>query len=143
MVSKVVDDENAFSINGLEFDLDELDRYEQRLNAKRLLKPKAKECSDEADDLDDYLSKLVIGGKANQELDDTTIDSTSSQTISKPNETDQSSSLSATNLDRPSVPFAVLLYWMVGLLVFVSSVTKQPLPVPECKPKEVHTVFQI
>lgn len=129
---------NAFSINGLEFDLDEFDLYEQRLNAKRLLQPKKREQSlDEADDLDEYLNKLVIDGKASKFIDSpgnacsASIASVSNPSFSK--ETEQSASTSI--LPTPSVPFPVLLYWMVGLLVFVNSVTK-PLPVPECKPNE-------
>lgn len=138
MLSKA-SDKNAFSINGLEFDLDEFDCYEQRLKAKRLLQPKMKECSnDETDDLDEYLNKLVIDemkSKPNELPTNKTISSSivcTSEPPSSLNETEQSSSAPTIYRTPTSVPFPVLMYWMVGLLVFVNSVTK-PLPVPECK----------
>lgn len=48
-----------FSINGLEFDLAELDQYENRLKSKRIA-TRRQATDDGVDDLDDYLERLAL-----------------------------------------------------------------------------------
>ncbi|XP_037948128.1 acidic leucine-rich nuclear phosphoprotein 32 family member A isoform X2 [Teleopsis dalmanni] len=99
------DKQNVFCLNGLEFDLDELEEFEKRVKAK-----KESNCAsrniDEVDDLDEYLKELNLKEANNSN--------------SKANEEDeckQSSSLvETTSTNRFSLSYVLTLYWFYAIL---------------------------
>lgn len=117
----------AFSINGLEFDLDELEQFELRLKAKRAAAAAVAASSDDAqslpvensaeqglDDLDDYLSRLAIDAERQP---DNSVDNSLSTVVAS-HQIEQPQPPTSTD----SQPAPVLLYFALGLLFFVSTV---------------------
>uniref|UniRef100_A0A1I8MAL9 Acidic leucine-rich nuclear phosphoprotein 32 family member A n=1 Tax=Musca domestica TaxID=7370 RepID=A0A1I8MAL9_MUSDO len=134
------DKQNAFNLNGLEIDLDELEEFEKRLKAKReAMKPKQEQntttndnnnCSttsnktlvgtndsdsvnkvaEEVDELDEYLKTLQLKEKQQQEEKQ------------KLQQSSDSTSSSSTNIQTSSpMNFAILLYWFLAILNLASA----------------------
>lgn len=111
---RLSDERNAFCLNGLEIDLDELDALEQRVKAKKRLhdasasnntsssKPPADDV-DEVDELDEYLKELRLRESREQEQQ------LQRQQTNYNNNISYSDSIQSTN-------FAILLYWFLAIL---------------------------
>ncbi|XP_016947601.1 acidic leucine-rich nuclear phosphoprotein 32 family member A isoform X1 [Drosophila biarmipes] len=95
------DKRNAFCLNGLEIDLDELEALEQRVKAKKSLqeKPPPQSRVDEVDELDEYLKELQLRESAAAPAEETSVIRATQQAPSN------------TNLN-----FAILLYWFFAIL---------------------------
>ncbi|KAM7343321.1 acidic leucine-rich nuclear phosphoprotein 32 mapmodulin isoform 1-T4 [Cochliomyia hominivorax] len=129
------DKQNAFTLNGLEIDLDELEEFEKRVKAKReaklkqqqqenfstnnstteLLKSeastendnvnKAKDNGEEIDELDEYLKNLKLKEQQQQE-----------------NNNDTSSAGAAAAAEtRSAANFVLILYWFLAILNLASA----------------------
>lgn len=128
-------DRGAFSINGLEFDLDELERFKTKLAAKRAASSAKVPDDGGVDELDDYLDRLaldVADKTANQpppppsQFRSNSLDVVHATAFSTPTIVD-ANVVDTTSIDEPeqhqqqSLP--MLLYFALGLLFFVSTVT--------------------
>ncbi|KAH8277933.1 hypothetical protein KR018_010588 [Drosophila ironensis] len=94
------DGRNAFCLNGLEIDLDELEALEQRVKAKKGLqnKPPAPSDENEVDELDEYLKELQL-------RESNAAASAAQQSVIK-----------ATQAPPSNISFALLLYWFLAIL---------------------------
>ncbi|XP_075165890.1 acidic leucine-rich nuclear phosphoprotein 32 mapmodulin isoform X1 [Haematobia irritans] len=132
------DKQNAFNVNGLEIDLDELEAFEKRVKAKReaALKQQeqiTKDCktttkqttkttetnsveTEDIDDLDEYLKTLqlkeVETRQKQQQEQETQQLSSSVTTIVDP---------SSSNSQNSPLNFAILLYWFLAILNLASA----------------------
>ncbi|XP_033253608.1 acidic leucine-rich nuclear phosphoprotein 32 family member A-like isoform X2 [Drosophila miranda] len=98
------DKRNAFCLNGLEIDLDELEELEQRVKAKKSLqeKPPAPSEDTEVDELDEYLKELQLR-ESKAATDRQSVIEADPATIQRPNR-------------NPNINFAILLYWFLAIL---------------------------
>lgn len=129
----ISDKQNAFNLNGLEIDLDELEAFEKRIQAKREAKQlQQHNCTTtidssfsstidsnvnttnaeaEVDELDEYLKTLKLKEEEQSKtLCTSNIDKTSSTCLS----TIDSDS-------RSSMSFALFLYWFLAILNLASA----------------------
>lgn len=130
-----VDRDGAFCINGLEFDLDELERFKTKLAAKRAAASATVSDDTVVDELDDYLDRMALD-VADKHVDQPlptpqvrsdNVDVGNAIASSTPGIVDVNA-VGVTSIDQPeqhqqqqSQP--VLLYFALGLLFFVSTVT--------------------
>lgn len=107
----------------MEIDLKELETFEKNLQKKRDINCKKNiHDKNEIDNIDEYLSKLAIDIQEKNKNCSTKNDCSAS---------DANSLLKVSVFDEPKsenqqnapVPFPVLLYWLMGIIYFVSSVT--------------------
>ncbi|XP_046810696.1 acidic leucine-rich nuclear phosphoprotein 32 family member A isoform X1 [Lucilia cuprina] len=126
------DKQNAFTLNGLEIDLDELEEFEKRVKAKREAKLKQQQENNvttndqttvnktdnsaatelaEVDELDEYLKTLKLKEQKNEKE----ITSTTNTT----NTTD--STMNSSNNVGTSANFVLLLYWFLAILNLASA----------------------
>lgn len=116
---RLSDERNAFCVNGLEIDLDELDALEQRVKAKKRLQEAPDDASasnntssskppaddvDEVDELDEYLKELRL--RESRELEQQQLQR---QQTNYNNDISYSDSVQSKN-------FAILLYWFLAIL---------------------------
>lgn len=117
---RLSDERNAFCLNGLEIDLDELDALEQRVKAKKRLQEAPDDASgsnntcsskppaddvDEVDELDEYLKELKLRESREQEQQQ----QLQRQQTNYNNDISYSDSIQSTH-------FAILLYWFLAIL---------------------------
>ncbi|XP_037029154.1 acidic leucine-rich nuclear phosphoprotein 32 family member A isoform X1 [Bradysia coprophila] len=120
------DGENcAFSINGIEIDLKELEIYEKRLAEKRQKHPITQSVANadtELDDLDDYLDKLntAAAATASSSLQDAT--DTVSNNEQQPHHVGLECS-DAETIQQASLP--LLLYGVMSIIFVLSTVSRQ------------------
>ncbi|XP_046865611.1 acidic leucine-rich nuclear phosphoprotein 32 family member A isoform X1 [Drosophila willistoni] len=112
---------NAFCLNGLEFDLDELEILEERVKAKKRLQEATDETkaddhnhdpgkgvgagdADEVDELDEYLKELQLR------------ETTTVQQLQPATTTTTTTTTKATETTNQTIHFTVLLYWFLGIL---------------------------
>ncbi|XP_022224092.2 acidic leucine-rich nuclear phosphoprotein 32 family member A isoform X1 [Drosophila obscura] len=102
--SEEEDKRNAFCLNGLEIDLDELEELEQRVKAKKSLqeKPPAPLEDTDVDDLDEYLKELQLR-ESKAATDQQSVIEADPAAIEQPNR-------------NPNINFAILLYWFLAIL---------------------------
>ncbi|XP_055859390.1 acidic leucine-rich nuclear phosphoprotein 32 family member A isoform X2 [Episyrphus balteatus] len=109
------DGKNAFCINGLEIDLDELDKFEKRVKAKNSSKTNENTqnlpSSNETDDLDEYLKELKL--KESSETNNASTTNNCENTVATID--------SSTSQQAPPMNFALLLYWFFALLNLVNA----------------------
>ncbi len=122
----------AFSINGIEIDLNELEIYEKRLAEKRQKHPISSESianndSTELDDLDDYLDKLNIaasssgGGIGPNEAKDSTV---SNDDDDAEQQHDVGVECNESELNH-QMPFPLLLYGFMSIIFALSTAYRQ------------------
>lgn len=115
----------AFSINGIEIDLKELEIYEKRLAEKRQKHPineSVTNDNNEMDDLDDYLNKLNIAAASSQEAKDNVPNNQQSDIGLVRNDT--SIQKDDTEKNRQT-SFPLLLYGFMSILFALSTVYKR------------------
>ncbi|XP_036331978.1 acidic leucine-rich nuclear phosphoprotein 32 family member A isoform X2 [Rhagoletis pomonella] len=118
------DKQNAFCLNGIEIDLDELEEFERRVNAKKQLAgtvtTNKHKTDDEVDDLDELLKEIKLkDATGNSNCDKLSMSSSKCPdvTVAKPaagdgpdNNTDADAAIA------PPLPFAIILYWFLAIL---------------------------
>ncbi|XP_032571915.1 acidic leucine-rich nuclear phosphoprotein 32 family member A isoform X1 [Drosophila sechellia] len=92
---------NAFCLNGLEIDLDELEALEKRVKAKKSLqdKPPPQSEDKEVDELDEYLKELQLRESTDAASDEQSVINATPQPSSNSN-----------------LSFVILLYWFLAIL---------------------------
>nr|NP_001097361.1 mapmodulin, isoform C [Drosophila melanogaster]NP_001163184.1 mapmodulin, isoform D [Drosophila melanogaster]AOQ10554.1 Mapmodulin-RC [synthetic construct]ABN49328.1 IP17956p [Drosophila melanogaster]ABV53838.1 mapmodulin, isoform C [Drosophila melanogaster]ACZ94456.1 mapmodulin, isoform D [Drosophila melanogaster] len=92
---------NAFCLNGLEIDLDELEAFEKRVKAKKSLqdKPPPQSEDKEVDELDEYLKELQLRESTDASTDEQSVINATPQPPSNSN-----------------LSFVILLYWFLAIL---------------------------
>ncbi|KAH8401543.1 hypothetical protein KR009_006383 [Drosophila setifemur] len=103
---RLSDKRNAFCLNGLEIDLDELEALEQRVKAKKSLQdkpPPPPHEDNEVDDLDEYLKELQL----RESTAAATAATSAQQSVIK---------ASPQPTSNPNLNFALLLYWFLAIL---------------------------
>lgn len=108
----ISDNQNVFSLNGLEIDLDELEEFEKRVKAKRELEKANNDDivvsqNAEVDELDEYLKSLKL------KEEQTALDKSATT------ETDTVNTFSSNT--RTTANFALLLYWFFAILNLASA----------------------
>lgn len=138
---KKIIDKRPFSINGIEIDLDELDRFEKRLAEKRKLSHlnpntadgQPNHCNDNGgpqqpsaiDEIDLYLEQLAIDIKAKEDqMDVATVAAASDENCQIVKRDDSQSNESDTIGTASRLPLPVLLYKVLAILCLISSVFK-------------------
>ncbi|XP_012157599.1 acidic leucine-rich nuclear phosphoprotein 32 family member A [Ceratitis capitata] len=113
------DKQNAFCLNGIEIDLDELEEFEQRVKAKKQLQGKAaskiQKPVDEVDDLEELLKEIKLKeATSNSNYDKPPPDSP----LVKPSTDGRvcSNTDAEAVLASPQMPFALFLYWFLAIL---------------------------
>lgn len=139
-----------FSINGLEFDLAELEQYENRLTSTSTA-PHGRP-TDSVDDLDEYLERMALSGAAHVERTENTA-TESKATEAQPstsaarNAHDPIECKASTHTAKPSdaniglandanlarTSFPLLLFGLLSILAFVNSV--------QCKRKQFQNIL--
>ncbi|BFG04894.1 acidic leucine-rich nuclear phosphoprotein 32 family member A [Drosophila madeirensis] len=103
--SEEEDKRNAFCLNGLEIDLDELEELEQRVKAKKSLqeRPTAPAVDTDVDELDEYLKELQLRESKAATDQQSVIEAGPAASQQPPNR-------------NPNIHFAILLYWFLAIL---------------------------
>lgn len=111
----------AFSINGIEIDLKELELYEKRLAEKRQNQPSSQSVaidSTASDDLDDYLDKLNIAALTSEEAQRT---NETTKNVSN-NETHNVVGFDSNDAEQNhELSFPLLLYGVMSILFALST----------------------
>lgn len=125
----------AFSINGIEIDLKELEIYEKRLAEKRRMHPISESVTNdqtEMDDLDDYLNKLNIAATSSHETKDNVSNSeitaatSSQQTNDNVSNSERDVGLNCNDTERNhQISFPLLLYGVMSILFALSTAYKK------------------
>ncbi|XP_017466947.1 PREDICTED: acidic leucine-rich nuclear phosphoprotein 32 family member A isoform X2 [Rhagoletis zephyria] len=117
------DKQNAFCLNGIEIDLDELEEFERRVNAKKQLAgtvtTNKHKTDDEVDDLDELLKEIKLkDATGNSNCDKLSMSSKCPDvTVAKPAAGDGSdNNIDADAAIAPPLPFAIILYWFLAIL---------------------------
>lgn len=108
----------AFSINGIEIDLKELELYEKRLAEKRQTHPISQSVTNdntELDDLDDYLDKLNTAASSSHETKDNVANNEHHDVGLECNDTEMIHQMS----------FPLLLYGVMSIIFALSTACRQ------------------
>ncbi|XP_067630593.1 acidic leucine-rich nuclear phosphoprotein 32 family member A isoform X1 [Eurosta solidaginis] len=115
------DKQNAFCLNGIEIDLDELEEFERRVKTKKQLNTttvkQKQNVQNEIDELDELLREIKLKDAAANSISDELVP-TSHDTNTQPTAYEGASN-NNTNADAnnaPALPFALILYWFLAIL---------------------------
>lgn len=112
---RLISENCAFSINGIEIDLKELELYEKRLAEKRQNHPISQSVANDntdPDDLDDYLNQLNVAA------------SSSSQVIEANEQRDVGLASNDTEINH-EMSFPLLLYGVMSIIFALSTACRQ------------------